>query len=233
MYGYSRTILSALGISLFLASWLGCAEGPGNLAFHPWWHKTAGDTVPGCKSPEQRMRELNDMIGKGPSKNPEEQQRVCAELAHSIEQEPDPAIRKQILKTINIYQTPLATAVLTAGLSDNEPEVRIACCTVWGTRGGPDAVQQLTRVLSSDTNVDVRLAAAKALGDTRAAGAIPPLAEALADTDPAMQHRLIESLKQVSGRDFKGDVNAWREYAKTNPSPQEPSVAERFRRLFY
>jgi len=233
MHGFSRLVFLALGVCLLLASWMGCANsGQGHGSFHLWGFASSEKPVPGVKTPEQRIAELRAIAKQGPGKNPDEQQRISAELARQIQQEPDPALRKQILKTISIYPTPMASAVLTAGLSDNDFDVRVVCCAAWGSRGGPEAVQQLTRILSSDTNTDVRLAAAKALGQTHSTGAIVPLADALVDGDPAMQHRLIESLKMVSGQDFKGDVNAWREFAKANPNGRPLTVAERIKRFF-
>jgi HEAT repeat protein len=63
-------------------------------------------------------------------------------------------------------------------------------------------------------------------------GAIPVLAEALEDPDPAVQYRAVAALKQVSGRDLGNDVNAWREWA-ANPGDVEPwSIAEAWRKLF-
>ena len=63
--------------------------------------------------------------------------------------------------------------------------------------------------------------------------AIPVLARALEDGDPAVQYRAVASLKQVSGRDLGNDVNAWREWAADPEGHKaEWSIAEGFRRLF-
>ena len=103
----------------------------------------------------------------------------------------------------------------------------------WGRRGGKESVDELCKLLNSDSDMDVRLAAARALGQTKEKIAMPQLADALSDSDPAMQHRLVQSLKNVSGKDFGGDVEAWRQYAKGEPVQEKPvSVAERFRKLF-
>jgi hypothetical protein len=57
------------------------------------------------------------------------------------------------------------------------------------------------------------------------------LGEALADTDPAMQYRAVLSLKQITGKDLGDDVHRWQQYVK-GELPEEPSWAERIRRLF-
>lgn len=64
-----------------------------------------------------------------------------------------------------------------------------------------------------DAELDVRLSAIRTLGSLRDKAAIPTLAKALEDPDPAVQYRAVASLKQVSGRDLGDDVNAWREWA--------------------
>jgi len=91
----------------------------------------------------------------------------------------------------------------------------------------------LNKVLTSDTNVDVRLAAARNMGLTKDPSAIPALADSLSDSDPAMQRRAVESLRLLSKKDFGSDVSAWQQYAKgEQPEMKEPSVAERFRKMF-
>ena len=80
---------------------------------------------------------------------------------------------------------------------------------------------------------DVRLAAARDMGQTKDATAITALADALSDSDPAMQRRAVESLRALSKKDFGNDVSAWQQYAKgENPQLKEPTLAERFRKLF-
>ena len=88
-------------------------------------------------------------------------------------------------------------------------------------------VEILADVLRSETDIDVRLAAARALGGTENAAALVPLAESLDESDPSLQRRSIASLQQVSGRDFGNDAAAWRQFAKTGAVDKTPSIAER------
>jgi HEAT repeat protein len=79
----------------------------------------------------------------------------------------------------------------------------------------------------------VRLKALRELGALGSDAAVPALARALEDPDPAIQYRAVGSLKQVSGRDLGDDVNAWRAWAADpNAKGTEWSIAEGFRRLF-
>jgi HEAT repeat protein len=201
----------------------GCAPGAGRSAMRfPWQTQP---TVAGVKTPQQRIEELKTLADT--SDLPPE---TTAKLIKEIRTEQDPLVRLHIVRVLAKLPDPSASAVLHAGLEDPENSVRIACCEAWGVRGGPEAVTELTTVLHAESNVDVRMAAAKALGATGEATAAQPLAEVLADNDPAIQRRAIESLKSVSGKDYGYDVPAWRQYAAGQPVEHRPvSFAERLR----
>jgi HEAT repeat protein len=163
-----------------------------------------------------------------------------------MQSEQDPLVRIEIMRTLAGIPTETAAAVLRAGMKDSDPEVRVAVCQAWGKRAAPKklttesmsdrndaeaAARILSEALAGDTNVDVRLAAARALGnvknDPRAIGA---LGLALKDRDPALQVRAIASLKEISNKDFGNDVGKWQQYVDSvaPPSPQQPkAVAER------
>jgi HEAT repeat protein len=186
------------------------------------------------KTPDDRIKELRELTKTAKKKTPEEQQRIVGDLVKQIEQESEPRMRRQILRTLGAYPQPGATAVIVAGLTDGDVETRRVACASLGTRGGKEAVQELTRVAASDTNLDVRLAAVRAMGHTHDSSALAPLTDALGDADPAMQARAHASLAAVSGRDFGNDAKAWRDYAATVKAEDPPvSWAERLRRVFY
>ena len=127
--------------------------------------------------------------------------------------------------------TETAAAVLFAGMKDPDPEVRVAICEAWGTRASivtkpirgaqparseeDAATRLLATALSGDTDVNVRLAAARSLGkiknDPRAVGA---LGIALKDQDPALQYRAVASLKEISHQDFGNNVVKWQQYVR-------------------
>jgi HEAT repeat protein len=158
-----------------------------------------------------------------------------------IQTEQDPLVREEIVRTLAGIPTETAAKVLAAGMKDSEPRVRVAVCQAWGKRvaaanpagpgASPDAdsaTRMLSQALASDTNIDVRLAAARALGkvqnDPRAIGA---LGIALKDRDPALQVRAIASLKESSHKDFGNDVSKWQQYVDSvaPPSQQESPKA--------
>ena len=217
----ARYVLRLLIVTAFLST-LSCARNASDAtAFRfPWQEKP--DRVPGVKTPQERIHELKAIAAAPPSPG------IAEQLAIEIQREQDPQVRCHIVRALAKVQDPKAAAVLHAGLEDPEQSVQIACCEAWGKRGGAEAVQELSTVLQAESNVDVRMAAARALGQTSHTAAVQPLADVLADNDPAIQRRAIESLKAVSGKDYGYDVQAWRQYAAGGPvQPKERSIAER------
>jgi hypothetical protein len=216
-----RNVLRVLIVGVLLPT-LSCArDASDSTAFRFPWQETP-DRIPGVKTPQERINELKAMAISPVNVATAEQ------LALEIQREQDPQVRCHIVLALAKAPDAKAAAVLHAGLEDPEESVRIACCEAWGRRGGPEAVQELSSVLQGESNIDVRMAAAKALGETKQAEAVKPLADVLADNDPAIQRRAMESLKNVSGKDYGYNVQSWRQYASGGPQvPKERSVAER------
>jgi len=164
----------------------------------------------------------------GPAGQAEFTQRLVTEMLG----EHDPRVRCRILRVAADFDTPAAVAICKGALQDPDTAVRMEACSVWGRRGGPDAVQLLAVRSTTDMELDVRLRALRTLGDLQDERAIPVLAKALEDPDPAVQYRAVAALKRVSGRDLGNDVNKWREWAADPDAKQPWSIAESFRKLF-
>jgi HEAT repeat protein len=233
MHGRLSSLLAWAIVCLLLVS--GCADMASRtraLVTRPF--KRTPEKELGIKTPKDRVKELRSLAKSAKKQSLAEQQRVVTELADEYRNENDGWVRREILRTLSAYPQPAAGAVLVSALEDGEVETRRVACAALGIRGDKIAVQQLTRVLASDTNVDVRMAAIDALGRSGDRAALPALAEALADPDPAMQAQAQASLVAASGRDYGNNVQAWREYAQTgNTGAAEVSFAEKLRRAFY
>jgi HEAT repeat protein len=221
--------LAALVVCLCVAPLWGCAQGTGG-----WFARNKNpEEALHIKTPDDRIKELKQLAATAKGKKPEEQQRIVDELAKEFQRENDPMMRRQILRTLAVYPRPGALATIVSALADGEMETRRIACASLGIYGGKEAVQELTRVISSDTNLDVRLAAARAMGHAHDASAMLPLVEAMTDPDPAMQACAHNAMAAVSGRDYGDNVRAWREYAMTGKSEApQVSLAERMRRSF-
>jgi len=218
--------LATLILGLCFLALPGCSMWP--------WGKKSSDTVPGITPPQERIATLKKLAA-GPAPNdPADGERIAAELAAEYPQEPDPLIRVAMVRALGAYPGPAAAAGLREAAKDSAADVRIAVCRAMARHKGPEATALLREVFASDVDVDVRLAAAAALGETRDPAAIATLATALEDRDPAVQYRAVMSLRKIAPQDLGNDVERWREYVQGQPPspPRTPSLAERIRRTF-
>jgi HEAT repeat protein len=224
-----RTQISALMLSLCAAFFAGgCASTDQLYSWWPWYEpdQTADLEKYGPIS-RQKIEHLRELRGDEPSAQ------LAADLAAQIQQERDPSVRLEIVRTISHNPTPTSRAIVAAALKDTDADVRVTACEELGKIGGEESARLLAEALASDTNVDVRIAATEALGEMRDPRAVPLIAVALEDPDPALQLRGVEAMRLASGKNLGNNVNEWRAYAK-NPEhePREESVANRFGRLF-
>ena len=183
--------------------------------------------------PVQRITAMQEKAKKISKGTPQEKEDFTADLAKQIQNETDCNVRLAIVNIVAKFDTTSSKAILYAGLKDPEVDVRVACCQAWSKRPSTDATQILAETLSGDTDHDVRLAAAKALGTAGDKEAVKALGTALEDSDPSMQFVAVASLKTVTGKNLGSDVNAWRELAKQpDPPVHQESIASKVRNIF-
>ncbi|HVX60949.1 MAG TPA: HEAT repeat domain-containing protein [Pirellulales bacterium] len=221
----------ALG-SLLLAVPAGCAQSQSRKWYDPFglFAKQDEPGPPKVMSSVERIKILRELADRAPKLTPEQQEKASTEIAQALSNEDDTLVRGQMLRTIAVMPTRTASTMLAAGLQDADRDVRVACCEAWGKRGGDDAVKLMVETLRSDGDVDVRLAAARALGELKDPKAVEALGAALDDQDPAIQYRSIESLRKITGKSYSS-IQDWRLYVQ-GKEPEPPSVAERLRQLF-
>lgn len=196
--------------------------------------KKTPEQIYGIKTPTDRVHEFRKLAKKAKSLPASEQEQAVAHLSREFDSESDGWVRREILRTLSQFPQPAAGAVLVRALEDPQVETRRVACRGLGARGDEIAVGELARVLGSETNEDVRMAAIEALGTTKDQKALAPLAEALTDANPAMQAEAHQALTAVSGRDYGVNIEAWRELASTGKTEAaEISFAEKLRRAVY
>lgn len=217
-----------LSLAALLALVVGCESGD------PWLVKREQKQPgPWVVKPSERMASLERVARDVKSATPEQQARVAQQLADALPAEPDPLIRIEMVKTLSAFPGDVATRAIAAALEDGDEGVRMAACSAIAKRDAATAVPALGKIASDDADTDVRLAATRALGETRDPSAVAALGTVLEQSDPAMQYRAMESLKQVSGRNFGHDVAAWREYAQgREPETGSESLMARVRDWF-
>lgn len=197
------------------------------------WSKSVTQADPYGPTADQRMAKLSADAKEAQAGPPETHEAFTRRLVELMLGEHDPRVRCRILDVAAEFDTPTAGAICKGALQDPDERVRMAACSAWGRRGGPEAIDLLAARYRNDPQLDVRLRAIRALGELRDAAAVPVLAEALEDGDPAVQYRAVAALKRASGRDLGNDVNRWREWAADpEGSGAEWSIAEGFRSLF-
>ena len=92
------------------------------------------------------------------------------------------------------------TRVVMAGLRDAKPAVRAAAVQSLGQPDDTAAAETLARVLRSDPNETVRVAAAEALGRMEARSAVPALGAALGDQSVAVRRTSAWALGQIEDK---------------------------------
>lgn len=215
-----------------------CLAGAGCVAGKPWnpfvdGQKVAREREQYGPTADERIQELVEDGKQAKKGTDHERNEFTRGLVAAILEEHDPRVRSSILEIAAGFDTASAASICKGALEDPDERVRMAACSAWGRRGGPEAVELLAHRYQADSELDVRLRAIRELGTLGDTQAIPVLARALEDADPAVQYRAVAALKKVSGRDLGNDVNAWREWAADpQGSAAEWSIAEAWRKLW-
>jgi HEAT repeat protein len=200
-------------------------------AMNPFYKAPAEEH--GIITPAQRIRDLKELAKNAPqTTDPARRETICAELVVQIRKEPDSIMRSEILRTLAAYGGPTADEVLIAAMRDTDADVRVIVCNLWAKRADAEAAKVLANALASDSDRDVRMAAARGLGQSHGPVPAQALIKALDDTDPAMRHIAMVALHDSTGKDFgsnpgdKEQVARWQKFVKTGEEPQQ-SWAER------
>ncbi|QDU54355.1 HEAT repeat domain-containing protein [Aeoliella mucimassa] len=219
---FPRLLLSALLVPL-----VGCTTVPKYMQAFQRSEKTTFHTA------SMRVDAVRAYRSKATGGDTPDQQQIVTQLAQQIQVEPDPLVRVAIIDTLAAFRTPQAATVIELGLGDEDVDVRRHCCRALGERGDPAGVPVLARVINSEPDLNVRVAAVDALGEINSPDAYTALAVAMEDRDPALQYAGVKSMKSISGQDFGGRVESYLQYARgqtpTNTESDEISVAGRVR----
>ncbi len=195
----------------------GCAEGP-------FWR--AGKMTPWAKSQwaaeEQiadtlfaRKRKMTESVDEVINAALEDQQRVAQELAEVLYRDPVLLLRIHSVKLLGKLDCPAAIKALSDASHDHTSDIRIEAIKAWGNMAPDTAITHLQSMIGSDTDVDVRLAATRALGNFSGRKAVAALSLALDDRDPALQIRATKSLQKVTGEQLGPNIGAWQQYVRS------------------
>ena len=213
-------------LSVFMLNLTGCANALTDAL--PYWPFGDNERT-SYLTPAKRMDQMRAMAAQAGRQSASEHETIASSLAAQIKKEEDPLIREEIVRTLSAFPTATSRAVQVAALKDFDAGVRITAIKELTKSKDAEVPSLLAGLVQSDADIDVRLAATEALGSFPNANVLPTLAVALDDTDPALQHRAILSLKATSGQDYGNDISAWRQYARGETPTTRPSssIAER------
>jgi hypothetical protein len=170
---------------------------------------------------KRRMEAAVAIAKNGPV---EQQQKVAKGLLEIVRRDPVLLLRLHAVNLAAQLRCPAALSALKEASTDSSSDIRIAAVRAWESMPSGHAVPQLQEIIGSDTNVDVRLSATKALGNFSGRQAVSAISLALNDSDPALQLRAMESLASASGENLGLNVGAWKNYvARVAPEMPAPS----------
>jgi hypothetical protein len=232
--GVSRRWL--FGAAIWTASLVGCADGPMPfmMSLNPSMRRQWEADEAFAPTLHRQLAEVRTVRESTKSLSPEQQVHWSGELEHIIRTHTNPLLRSECVTTLAGFSVPESIEGLRLGMKDGDAAVRIAACKAWGKRGGQEGMEQLAERLGSDNDPDVKLAAARELGQYSDPIAYQALGLAIQGGDPALQYRAIQSLKLASGKDYGNNLQAWQEFAEgKDPGPEyTPSLADRVKQLF-
>lgn len=189
--------------------------------------------IPGVPQPETRIKQIRELGASAQKVSPEEQQEFAQTLSTIVHDEEDSIMRREAVMAISHYQVPITEETLRFAEKDPERDVREAACLGWKNYGGPNAVPEIIQILSTDTDLDIRLQAIELLGEMKDERAVAALEVPLADSDAALQHFTILALQKITGLSTT-DRQEWLAYCRerrpqtevaqetASPAPQSP-----------
>jgi HEAT repeats/PBS lyase HEAT-like repeat len=145
--------------------------------------------------------------------------RAARELSQIALSDPILINRMEAIRQLGNLDCPAAWDALRRAINDPDPQVRLVVVRSWTRMSASQAVPALSAAFAADADVDVRLAAVRALGSFPGEASVRALAPALRNADPAIQLRATEALAQATGESFGPDVQAWSHYVNQTVGP--------------
>jgi HEAT repeat protein len=144
-------------------------------------------------------------------------------------------MRAELVRTLGEFDDPGAQSAVVAAMSDESGHVRLAASKAVSRRPTAEGFQALSHAVAEDSDLDVRISAARELRRFKDFQTPLALRPALDDNDPALQVAAMQSLQSLTGHtEYGNSVATWREFLDGNdPAPPPgPTLAERWQQLF-
>jgi hypothetical protein len=131
----------------------------------------------------------------------------------------DPAVKAAAIRAMNYSRTRINTDVFVNGIDDEDAGVRLESAKALANVPVEKAVPKLVAHLQRDDSKDVRIASADALRNVKTQEAARALIGVLNDRDFGVAWQARQSLRLMTGHDFRYDDNAWVQYLAASKNP--------------
>ena len=192
-----------------------------------WLGFKVSDIVEGVPAPKERMQQIRQLGEAANAVDAQRAENYIAALTAIIKSDPDANCRAVAVASVGKYKSESAGYALNLALTDKVKYVRIAACHAWKTHPNPKmGADALNRLLLSETDKDVSLAATQALQVCGNPSSNEALNRMLETADPALQIAAMNSLGAIHHSACR-DVSQWRQFCKGEiQSPGEPQKKE-------
>ena len=222
--------MSVYLIPLAISTFVGCVDGPLyelkklNPVIRSQWKKDQerGPTY------YQRIEELDLVTRQLPTMSSDEQSKWINTLGQIAQTDTSSDIRRRCVEALaKVVQQPSATESIMKLSQDKSDNVRLSVSKALKKQVTPETTQTLLAMASTDKDESVRLAAIESLGMHKSEDVKAFLTKQINDRSPAIQYSASLALKDLTGKDFKGDVPLLKRYLNgENVEPKEPTFYE-------
>ncbi len=133
--------------------------------------------------------------------------------------DPDPMVRAASAHALGLHGAPEDALLLATALSDSSDLVRWESAKALQRLYNEAVVPALNNAVVNDSSVDVRMAAANALGQYRERRVLEALIRALDDPSLGVSHHAQRSLRILTGENFGSDPVAWFDWSRGAAEP--------------
>jgi len=178
--------------------------------------------------PSQRIAEIRLLKSQIASMTNDEQAKWIRDLDELVQHESSSEIRREAVLALKpVNDRPDALVAMTRLTKDKNDFVRLAVVDALHKSPSDEAGRTLLNMAASDPSNNIRLKATQALGGHRSPEIKQYLANKLEDRNPAMQYHVSLALKEYTGKNYGGDMEAWKGYlAGENVPEPRTSIAE-------
>ena len=234
----TRAWLLAGGLGWLAICLAGCADGvvPELRSLNPWVRQQWQEDEQFGATFHKKVADLAALRSSASALSPADREQIAQQLASRLKDEPSAAMRMELARTLGELPAESAQGALAATLTDENPQVRVVACKALGRRQTVESLESLGKIVAEDTDLDVRIAAAREIGRFKDPTAAQALRPALDDRDASLQSIAMQSLRGITGRnELANSVPAWRQYLDGgNPAPPPaPSIAESLQKYWY